>query len=116
MGTAERRLEILKYLCRQRYATMSEIAERFDVSVRTIQRDIYEIEIVFRVPLDVKCGRYGGVYVIGDYCFDRSYMCREELELLVKLKDLTGEQLSSQEHAMLAKMIQTYTPKLHKSC
>jgi len=37
MGTAERRLEILKYLCRVRKATMPELAEKFGVSIRTIQ-------------------------------------------------------------------------------
>ena len=40
MGTAERRLEILNYLCQKRYATMPELAEKFGVSVRTIHRDI----------------------------------------------------------------------------
>ena len=75
MGTAERRLEILKYLCKKRHATMPELSEQFGVSLRTIQRDIYEIETTFRVPIDVKCGKYdGGVYVIGNYSFDRTYM------------------------------------------
>lgn len=49
MGTAERRLEIMKYLCRKRHATMSFLAEKFGVSVRTIQRDIFEL--TFMMPL-----------------------------------------------------------------
>ena len=53
MGTAERRLEILKYLCKARKTTMGQLAEMFGVSIRTIQRDIYEIEVTFHVPLDV---------------------------------------------------------------
>lgn len=40
MGTAERRLEIYKYLCLARKATMPQLAKMFGVSVRTIQRDI----------------------------------------------------------------------------
>ena len=63
MGTAERRLEILKYLCKKRHATMPELSEQFGVSLRTIQRDIYEIETTFRVPIDVKCGKYDGGYM-----------------------------------------------------
>lgn len=55
MGTAERRLETLKYLCRYRRATMPQLAEKFGVSVRTIQRDIFEIEATFHVPLDINC-------------------------------------------------------------
>ena len=51
MGTAERRLEILKYLCKYRRAKMPQLAEMFGVSIRTIQRDILEIEVTFHVPL-----------------------------------------------------------------
>ena len=61
MGATERQLEIIKYLCRKRYATMSTLADKFGVSVRTIQRDIEALTLF--VPLDVKAGRYeGGVY------------------------------------------------------
>ena len=110
MGTAERRLEILKYLCRVRKATMPQLAEKFGVSVRTIQRDILEIETTFRVPLDVRCGKYdGGVYVTGDYSFDRTYMHEEELALLTKVHGLIKGQLTEKENALLAQIIKTYT-------
>ena len=62
MGTAERRLEIMKLLCKERYMKMIDLAEMFSVSVRTIQRDIEEL--TFIIPLYAKSGRYdGGVYV-----------------------------------------------------
>ena len=61
MGTAERRLEILKYLCKVRKATMPQLAQIFGVSVRTIQRDILELEATFHVPIDVRCGKHHGV-------------------------------------------------------
>ena len=110
MGTAERRLEILKYLCRYRRATMPQLAEKFGVSVRTIQRDILEIEATFHVPLDVRCGKYdGGVYVIGDYSFDRAYMHEDELRLLAKIQKLVKSQLSDNENSLLSQIIETYT-------
>ena len=110
MGTAERRLEILKYLCKYRRATMPQLAEMFGVSVRTIQRDILEIEATFHVPLDVRCGKYdGGVFVIGDYSFDRAYMHDEELKLLAKVRDMVRDRLSDQENALLYQIIKTYT-------
>ncbi len=109
MGTAERRLEILKYLCKKRHATMPELAQRFGVSVRTIQRDIGEIEISFRVPLEIKCGMPdGGVYIIGDYSFDRAYMRTDEIALLEKLKAEVGETLSHEELRLLSVIIETY--------
>lgn len=113
MGTAERRLEILKYLCQKRYATMPELAEIFGVSVRTIHRDIYEIEATFHAPLDVKSGKYeGGIYVIGDYSFDRAYMRDEELALLAKVKGMVSDKLSDKENTMFLRIIETYTKKL----
>ena len=110
MGTAERRLEILKYLCRHRHATMPRLAEMFGVSVRTIQRDIFEIEAMFHVPLDVRCGKYdGGVFVVGNYSFDRAYMHDEELSLLSKVLELVKDRLSEKETSLLAQIIKTYT-------
>lgn len=113
MGTAERRLEVLKYLCQKRYATMPELAGKFGVSVRTIHRDIYEIEATFHAPLDVKCGKYdGGVYVIGDYSFDRAYMRDEELALLSKVKNMVQNHLSDKENKLFTQIIQAYTKKV----
>ena len=40
MGTAERRYEIMKILCRRRYETIRNLASEFGVSMRTVQRDI----------------------------------------------------------------------------
>ena len=117
MGTAERRLEILKYLCKYRRATMPQLAEMFSVSIRTIQRDILEIEATFHVPLDVRCGKYdGGVFVVGDYSFDRAYMHRDELELLSKIQGLVMNRLSDKENALLSQIINTYTKIAYYNC
>ena len=110
MGTAERRLEMLKYLCRARKAKMAQLADMFGVSVRTIQRDILEIEATFHVPLDVRCGKFdGGVYVVGDYRFDRAYMFDDELELLDKVQELVKDQISEQENTLLSQIIKKYS-------
>ena len=110
MGTAERRLEILKHLCKFRRATMAQLAQIFGVSIRTIQRDILEIETIFHVPLDIRCGKYdGGIYVLGDYSFDRAYMHDGELALLSKVQGLVRDQLTEKENALFSEIIKTYT-------
>ncbi len=109
MGTAERRLEIYKYLCFARKATMPQLAKMFGVSVRTIQRDIFEIEATFHAPLEIIAGRYGGVSVIGDHTLDRAYMCKEELLLLHKVQALVKEQISEQECRLLSQIIKKYS-------
>lgn len=109
MGTAERRLEIYKYLCFERKSTMPNLAKMFGVSVRTIQRDIFEIEATFHAPIEVTKGKYGGVAIVGDHRFDRAYMCEEELLLLKKVQLLTEEHLSVQENLLLANIIKKYS-------
>ena len=109
MGSAERRLSMLKYLCQARQATMAELSKRFAVSVRTIQRDIYEIEATFRVPIVVRCGKYGGVSIVGNYRFDRMYMNQEELGLLCRIQTLLDGQLQQSDRARLSAIIQKYS-------
>ena len=109
MGTAERRLEIYKYLCFERKSTMPKLAKKFGVSVRRIQRDIFEIEATFHAPIEVTKGKYGGVAIVGDHRFDRAYMCDEELLLLQKIQILTKDQLSTQENLLLANIIKKYS-------
>lgn len=109
MGTAERRLEILKYLCKHRQATMPQLAKMFGVSVRTIQRDIFELEETLRVPLEMRSGKYGGVFVKGDYTFDRAYMHEEQTALLWKIYTLVEDRLPAKEIEAFARLIQAYT-------
>ena len=110
MGTAERRLEILKYLCKYRHATMPQLAEEFGVSVKTIQRDILYVETIFHVPLDIRPGKYnGGIYVLNGYSFDRAYMHPDDILLLQKIQGLVKNKISDKENARLAQIIKTYT-------
>jgi predicted DNA-binding transcriptional regulator YafY len=85
LGAAERRNAILKALCRRRYETISNLATEFDVSERTIRRDI-EI-LSFTEPIYTQSGRNGGVYVVDGYRMDRMYMSEEEAGLLCKIRD-----------------------------
>ena len=84
MGTAERRYEMMKILCRRRYETIRNLASEFGVSTRTIQRDI---EVLSRTePIYTQFGKYGGgVYVVKNYSMDRMYMTDAEINILQKL-------------------------------
>ena len=84
MGTAERRTEIMRVLCRRRHETISNLADEFGVSTRTILRDIEVLSVTG--PIYTQCGRYGGgVYVTDDFSMTRMYMTERELNLLHKL-------------------------------
>lgn len=110
MGASERRLEIMKYLCRERHATMPALAEKYGVSVRTIQRDIDIISGEMGIPVYVKSGKYdGGVYVLGEYTMDRMYMSTEQLNVLSKMAQICGNMLSEHERSIFFEIIKSYT-------
>lgn len=117
MGTAERRHEIMRLLYRRRYETVSNLAEEFGVSKRTILRDINVLSDT--EPIYTQCGKHGGgVYIIEDYRMERMYMTEEELAVLHKLsyqmeKQLVCE-LSEEEKRIFHLMISQYTKPKNK--
>lgn len=112
MGTAERRTEIMRILCRRRHETISKLAEEFGVSTRTIQRDIEVLSIT--EPIYTQCGRYdGGVYVTDNFEMSKMYMTESELSVLHKLASFAEEKivcdLNQDELAILNQIISQYT-------
>lgn len=118
MGTAERRVKIMRTLCRRRHETISNLAREFGVSPRTIQRDVQVLSLT--EPIYTQCGRYGGgVYISQEYRMDRMYMTDSELSVLHKLESLaqapTVFALEQDELFTLKHIISQYTkPKTRK--
>lgn len=112
MGTAERRMEIMRILLKRRNEKITRLAEEFGVSKRTISRDIEALSVI--APIYTQCGRYGGgVYVTDDYLTGRTYMTEKELLLLHKLSEIADKrivcQLSAEENKLLKSIILKYT-------
>ena len=82
MGTAERRKEIMKILCRRKHETVKNLAFEFGVSERTIRRDIEILSLT--EPIYTQTGRYsGGVYVVEDYLMYQIHMTEKESEIFI---------------------------------
>lgn len=118
MDSFNRRFKILHKLCQRRKDTSVNLAEEFNVSERTIQRDI--IELIRVAPIYTEFGYGGGIFVTDTYKMDRMYMENDELAILNKLlmKELDGPDsiLSEEEKVILSKMISDYTkPVVKKS-
>ena len=111
MGTAERRYEIMKILCRRRYETIRNLASEFGVSMRTVQRDIGVLSGT--EPIYTQFGKYGGgVYIVEGYSMDRMYMNEQELNVLQKLYIAADEQdslLTDYEKSLLRSLISQYS-------
>ena len=111
MGTAERRHELMKILCRRRHETVRNLASEFGVSMRTVQRDIATLSRT--EPIYTQCGKYGGgVYVVDGYSMDQMYMKEQELAVLQKIYIAADENrslLTDDERNLLASLISKYS-------
>ena len=117
MGTAERRRELLKILCRRRHETMKNLASEFGVSQRTIQRDIELLSC--SEPIYTQPGKYGGgVYVVEGYTMDRMYMTDAEIGVLQKIylsSDRKMPPLTPEDKSLLRSIISQYSkPKINQ--
>lgn len=111
MDSFNRRFKILQKLCQRRKDTSVNLAEEFNVSEKTIQRDIFELIRV--APIYTEFGYGGGIFVTDTYKMDRMYMENYELEVLNKLlmkeHDDPGSILSEEEIEILRRLISDYT-------
>ena len=111
MGTAERRNEIMKKLCRRRYDTIANLSSEFGVSRRTIQRDIDVLSNT--EPIYTQTGKYGGVFVVDGYSLNRMYMSLGEINVLRKLEEMAVNKeeclLNDFEIEILHNIIESYT-------
>ena len=107
MGTAERRYEIMKLLCRRRHETIRNLASECGVSMRTIQRDIESLSRT--EPIFTQTGKYcGRVFVVEGFSIDRMYMKDAKLDILQKLHIAADEQgylLTDDEKGLLRSLI-----------
>ena len=118
LGTAERRAEIMKILCRRRSDTIVHLALELGVSERTIRRDLEVLSL--SEPIYTQPGRYGGgVYVAAEYSMHRMYMTEEELAVLHKASQWAEQggqnMFSDADRKILQSLIAQYTkPKIKK--
>lgn len=74
------------------HATAPELAEKFEVSVRTIYRDVDAISSA-GIPIYVTTGRNGGIQFLDDYVLNKSFFSdNEKLEILSSLQSLSAVQ------------------------
>ena len=112
MNTAERRKQIMEILSVRRHETMVNLASEFDVSVRTIQRDIEELSLY--EPIYTQSGRHhGGVYVTQGYSCRKEYFDEGIIALINKLichsDSGSPYRLSSEERNVITNFLTGHT-------
>lgn len=67
-----RLFEIVYILLQKRHTTAKELAQRFEVSTRTIYRDL-DILSMAGIPLYTNKGSNGGIFLMEEYTMTRSF-------------------------------------------
>lgn len=85
-----RLIEIVTILLNRETVTAKELAGRFEVSTRTIYRDIDALSLA-GVPVYTDKGRGGGISLLADYTLNKTLLSKRESEgLLLALKTMSA--------------------------
>lgn len=103
MGPAERRQAILELLCWNKRDTCKRLAAEFEVSERTIRRDIAVLVCIY--PIETSRGHDGGVWIADDYPrhrHHRRYLTPKQVNLLTGFRgQLAGDKLDTLNSILL---------------
>lgn len=84
-----RLFKIIYFILEKGHVTAPELAEKFEVSVRTIYRDVDVISSA-GIPIYVTTGRNGGIQMLDNYVLEKAYFSDEEKQdLLAALQSLS---------------------------
>lgn len=85
-----RLFKILYYLLDKGHTTAPDLAEKFEVSVRTIYRDIDALSSA-GIPVYSETGRNGGIYLMNNFVLDKAVLSEnEKQEILTALQSLNA--------------------------
>ena len=85
-----RLFQIIYHLLDKGYATAPELAEKLEVSVRTIYRDIDALSGA-GIPVYAEAGRNGGIYLLDDFVLNRVVLSEQEKQqILTALQSLAA--------------------------
>ena len=86
----DRRFDMLYFLLRHGDVTARQLAERFEVSLRTVYRDVEALSAA-GVPIYAEPGRNGGIRLQKGYVMDRLMLSRQEQgDILAALQSLSA--------------------------
>lgn len=88
-------IKMLMLLTSRRKVTAREIADRFEISVRSVYRYVEELNVA-GVPVDVVRGRYGGIYIADTFKLPSGYFTRDEYAAAVNALQAMASQMGDE--------------------
>ena len=111
MQVNNRLFEIVYILLQKKKVTAKELADRFEVSTRTIYRDIETLSMA-NIPIYASKGKDGGIGILDEYVLNRTILSEEEqnqiLFALQSIKKVVGQE----EEAVLSKLSTLFNKKV----
>lgn len=98
-----RLFEIVYILLEKRTITAKELADRFEVSTRTIYRDI-DILSQANIPIYTTKGKTGGICILDDYVLNKSILSEEEQNQILFALQSMDKITNKNEKNILEKM------------
>lgn len=89
-------LKMLLMLTARRKITAKEIADRFEISVRSVYRYVDELN-VSGVPVDVVRGRYGGIFISDTFKLPAGYFTRGEYAAAINALSAMASQMGDED-------------------
>ncbi len=107
-----RLFKIVYHLLDKGQATAPELAEKLEVSVRTIYRDIDALSEA-GIPVYAEAGRNGGIHLMKDFVLDKSLLSEEEKqEILAAVQSISvTENIDSSETLQKLSAMFHFTPE-----
>lgn len=91
-------ISILTLLLRRKKLTAKQIADKYDISVRSVYRYVDELNVC-GIPVDIMRGRYGGIMIADTYRLPTGYFTKEEYAVTVNALNAMASQISSESIA-----------------
>ncbi len=98
-----RLFKILYHLIDKGRATAPELASKFEVSTRTIYRDVDALSSA-GIPICAESGRKGGIYLMDNFVLDKTTLSDEEKEEIMTALQSVAAAGNSLETTLLTKM------------
>lgn len=98
-----RLFKIVYYLLGKGKVTAPQLAEEFEVSVRTIYRDIDALSSA-GIPIYCTQGKGGGISLLDGYVFDKSLISHNEQQMIMAALQGLSAVTQQEEHDLLLKL------------
>lgn len=111
MQVNNRLFEILYILLQKKKVTAKELAEKFEVSTRTIYRDIEALSSA-NIPIYMSKGKDGGISILEEYVLNKSILSEDEQNQILFALQSLEKMNSHSEKDVLEKMSTIFNKKV----